>query len=632
MHFVSALSLLGLPIIGGLIVVMYILKLKRKDVVVSSTYLWRQVIRDVQANAPFQKLRKNLLLLLQLIAAALIIFALARPFIIGTSIGGRNIVLIVDSSASMQSIDEKPSRIEVAKSKAYDQINNLKPGDRMMVMAASSRPEAVSGFTSDRGELRHAVDGIHAKDTPTNMRDALNLAADLVASRTGSDSGEILLISDGGFESHDTAVAGAPAQYTLSNLNLGKTHVSFIPVGKQRNNVGITAVDFRRNLGSEKKTVQLLVVTHNFSDHEQKFIEEIYNESTLVEAHELTLAANSEDTEPYDLDEPAAPTRVTVKLDIKDDLAVDNQASLILKPRKTLNVLLVGKENVFLENALKVDPGVELSRTAAFTKGTGYDVVVFNDSAPATLPEGNYLFLHCTSDQAPVTVTGAATNVSAADWERDDPVLRYVDFGTELFGSALKADPAPWGRQLAVAESGTLVASGEKGKMRSVFVGFDLLQTRFMLNVSFPILISDAVRWLGTGRDDSEIGGVRTGDALTIPSAPGKGKLVVTRPDGSHRDAPVSPQGGAVFAETDVSGIYTVTGPGGFQYAFAANLASASESDTAPRKQLTVLDNPTAAAGHKVKTNIALMPLFALLALAALCVEWWAFHRRSHLG
>ena len=632
MHFVSALSLLGLPIIGGLIVVMYILKLKRKDVVVSSTYLWRQVIRDVQANAPFQKLRKNLLLLLQLIAAALIIFALARPFIIGTSIGGRNIVLILDSSASMQASDEKPARIDTAKSRAYDQINGLKPGDRMMVMSASSRPEAVSGFTSDRSELRHAVDGIRVHDTPTNMRDALNLAADLVASRSGGDSGEITLISDGGFESHDAGGTGAPAQYTLSNLNLGKTHVTFIPVGKQRNNVGITAVDFRRNLGSDKKTVQLLVVTHNFSDQEQKFVEEIYNEKTLVEAHELTLAANSEDTEPYDLVEPNAPTRVTVKLDVKDDLAVDNQASLILKPRKTLNVLLVGKENVFLENALKVDPGVELSRTATFTKGTGYDVIVFNDSAPAQLPEGNYLFLHCTSDQAPVTVNGAVTNVSAADWERDDPVLRYVDFGTELFGSALKADPAPWGRQLAVAESGTLIASGEKGKMRSVFVGFDLLQTRFMLNVSFPILISDAVRWLGTGRDDSEIGGVHTGDAITIPSVPGQGRLVVTRPDGSKRDAVVSQQGGAVFAETDVSGIYTVAGPGGFTYEFAANLASASESDTAPRKQLTVLDNPTAAAGHKVKTNIALMPLFALLALAALCIEWWAFHRRSHLG
>src|SRR4051794_13398457 len=99
MHFANPLNLLWLLPIPALIVVMYILKLRRKDVIVSSTFLWQQVIRDVQANAPFQKLRRNLLLLLQLIIAGLIIFALARPFWRSIAFGGRNIVLLVDTSA-----------------------------------------------------------------------------------------------------------------------------------------------------------------------------------------------------------------------------------------------------------------------------------------------------------------------------------------------------------------------------------------------------------------------------------------------------------------------------------------------------------------------------------------------------
>src|SRR5579883_3020197 len=134
MHFLSPLSLLWLPFIGGLIVLMYILKLRRKDVVVSSTYLWRQVIRDVQANAPFQKLRKNLLLLLQLIIATLIILALSRPFVRAYAIGGRNIVLIVDTSASMRATDVSPSRLEVARRKAQELVSALRPGDQMMVL------------------------------------------------------------------------------------------------------------------------------------------------------------------------------------------------------------------------------------------------------------------------------------------------------------------------------------------------------------------------------------------------------------------------------------------------------------------------------------------------------------------
>src|SRR5947209_16795631 len=111
MHFISPLALLWALPIGGLIVVMYILKLRRKDVIVSSTFLWRQVIRDVQANAPFQKLRRNLLLLLQLIAAALIIFALSRPFLRFLTNGGRNIVVVVATSASMSATHVTPSRI-----------------------------------------------------------------------------------------------------------------------------------------------------------------------------------------------------------------------------------------------------------------------------------------------------------------------------------------------------------------------------------------------------------------------------------------------------------------------------------------------------------------------------------------
>src|SRR2546430_16300373 len=102
MNLAAPLNLLWLPLIGGLIVLMYILKLRRRDVVVSSTWLWRQVIRDVQANAPFQKLRKNLLLFLQLLAILFLVLLLARPFWKGRGLGGRSVVILVDNSPSMR--------------------------------------------------------------------------------------------------------------------------------------------------------------------------------------------------------------------------------------------------------------------------------------------------------------------------------------------------------------------------------------------------------------------------------------------------------------------------------------------------------------------------------------------------
>src|SRR5579862_3664840 len=142
MHFLSPLSLLWLPPIFGVIILMYILKLRRKDVIVSSTFLWRQVIRDVQANAPFQKLRKNLLLLLQLIIAALVIFALTRPFLRSYGNGGRNIVVVVDTGVSMRATDIGPTRLDAGKHIAHDLVDSMRAGDMMMILSASSRPQS----------------------------------------------------------------------------------------------------------------------------------------------------------------------------------------------------------------------------------------------------------------------------------------------------------------------------------------------------------------------------------------------------------------------------------------------------------------------------------------------------------
>src|SRR5512134_2903152 len=88
------------------VILFYLLKRKRVVRLVSSTVLWQQFLAETQASAPFQRLRHNWLLVLQILLLLLVILALSRPFLAGRFVGGRLQVVVLDASASMQSTDE----------------------------------------------------------------------------------------------------------------------------------------------------------------------------------------------------------------------------------------------------------------------------------------------------------------------------------------------------------------------------------------------------------------------------------------------------------------------------------------------------------------------------------------------
>lgn len=614
MSFFSPLLLLLLAPMGGLIVAMYILKLRRKDVLVSSTFLWRQVIRDVQANAPFQKLRKNLLMFLQLLAVAFIVLALARPFWRSAGLGGRSVAIVVDTSASMLATDVGKSRLDEAKRQAHAIVDNIKPEDVMMVLSAGSRPLSMTGFTADRADLSRAIESLTAHETPTNMRDAVNLAAALVSARPAA---QIDILSDGGF---------AP----ITNVNLSKTRVAFHPIGKASHNVGITAVDYRRSLTGEK-TIEVFVTVHNFDDKPWTFNVELLHDQATVDAHEVTLRPGEEDPEIFDLPEPSASLTLNVRLDAKDDLAVDNRAAMIVSPRRVVKALLVTDDNVFLENALRVNSDVELStvKPAHFTSPAGYDVVAFDGGAPRTLPEGNYLFVQCSSSQSPAATGATSANQSIVDANRSHPVLRYVDFGANRWTSIVEGKPAGWAQEIATGESGAAMVAGEKGNMRALWTGFrlDLAHGPFPLTVSYPIFISNALRWLAHA-DHTDSSQVRTGDAVPLDAPPTAGQVTVIRPDGTKTDVAVGTRGGGVFDGTDQVGVYTASASNGFHRSFAANLVDFAESDIRPQPRPELASGGPAEVGHRVSVSREMWPWLAVLLLALLALEWWAFHRR----
>src|SRR6478672_4554707 len=118
--------LLGVPV--G-IIALYFLKLRRRPVQVPSTLLWRRSLEDLHVNSLFQRLRKNLLLFLQLLAVFLTMLALTGPRIKGSTGQGQRYVLAIDNSASMSATDLKPNRLARAKDEAKKLIAAMNSDD-----------------------------------------------------------------------------------------------------------------------------------------------------------------------------------------------------------------------------------------------------------------------------------------------------------------------------------------------------------------------------------------------------------------------------------------------------------------------------------------------------------------------
>ena len=94
----AALLALLVPI---LLVLLYFLKLKRRPLQVPSTFLWKKSYEDLHVNSLFQWLRRNILLLLQLLIVVAILYSLLEPVVHGRTSETRHYIIMIDNSASM---------------------------------------------------------------------------------------------------------------------------------------------------------------------------------------------------------------------------------------------------------------------------------------------------------------------------------------------------------------------------------------------------------------------------------------------------------------------------------------------------------------------------------------------------
>ncbi|MES2209466.1 MAG: VWA domain-containing protein [Chloroflexota bacterium] len=547
MPFIAPLALLGLLFVPA-VVAMYLLKLRRDESIVSSTLLWQRLVADVEANAPWQRLRRSLLLLLQLLLVLLLAALAARPFLERPAGLARDLVLVIDTSASMGATDIVPNRLTAATQAALDALRDLPAGGKVSVIAAGRTARVVVNDTADLGRVRAALERLTVSPATGDLGDALVLA-DALASRSGD--AEILVATD--------AALAVPPSSRLEHT------VKVLQVGRDRRNQAIVALAVRQGASGVSRSVFVSVANLDLKAAGRRL--QVFGDGVLLEARDLMLDPQTRAEATID-DIPVGVRVIEVRLDRQDAaadaLALDDQAWAIVPPERIRRILLVSDGDPYLETALTFLPNTELYGVKATAYGPDthpelFDLIIFEGALPDALPGTSVLAIAPRTSSVLGEVIGSMKDPAIGSLDPAEPILRYVDLSTTHIGTAIKLALPAWARTVIPGPGGTpLLYAGNLGGRPAAVLAFEPRLSDLPLQVAFPILISNLAGEL-MGGSSAPTQAVEPGSPVSLPVPVGATGLTVTKPDGSTVDlVPGTLGGGSVsFSQTDQLGVYT---------------------------------------------------------------------------
>jgi VWA domain-containing protein/aerotolerance regulator-like protein len=602
-------------LLGVIIVFFYLLKLKRRRTVVPSVLLWKRALEEMEANAPFKKLRRSLLLLLQLLALAALVFTLARPLVVTRALASGSTVIVIDSTASMRARDEDAgSRLDRAKQLARDMIDSLSSSDRAAIIESSSRVTVRSPLTADHAALASAINDIQETDAPGVLTDAGRLAQQI--SKSEHDA-SVVIISDGGSVISPETEAPVEPTWQIA-LPSREASVRFVRVGRRSDNVGIIALNSRELSEGARREMFASIV--NFGDHNRTLAAELKIEGKLVDARTIQLGANERRALVFD-SLPGEGGLAELKLDVEDDLASDNVAYAFLPSAHRVRVGFVG-ENPFLIEALAVNPDIDASRIGSIANSISseFDCFVI-EGAGATEANRPMLIINPQNAAGLWRTTGQRERPDITSVERSHPVNSFLSYGDVHIETIARREVAPWLKPIVSAGKDPVIWAGDDGHRRMVLIGFNLAQSDLPLKVEFPILLANSLSWLA-GRDaTSTERALRAGQTTTLQTvAP---SAIITTPAGDTREV-TARDGTVVFADTLRAGRYEVNGGA----PFGVSLLSEAESNTTPRNAIATRAGEVSGQPEAFYSEREAWRWIALFALAVLMIEWWAYHRR----
>lgn len=656
------------------VLALYLLKLRRRPVRVSSTLFWTAASEDLQANVPLRWLRRSWLLLLHLLIASLLVLAIGRPTLSGAGSANRRVIILLDRSASMNAREgpanaapsptpipttppqpsDRPTRFDLAKEAAIriatDAIDQ--DGASVSVIAFAKEPVLLSPESRSSGQVRSVIQAAASSDQPGDLTAALRTAEALTLDAPETAAPPLVaLVSDGGFSE--------------PRGSLGNASFSFVSVGADRapDNIGIVAFAGRREY-ADPRSVRLLARLANAGSAAVSVplvlrLDDQVLARRAMDVPATTIAPGVNGAPPSTIPGEAvssfeittsAAGLLSLSIDRADALDADNTAWLSLPRAQPPRIVLVspdgptpdsGASGWVLADALAELPGVTLTtmtrseyETRAGERGLpAVDLLVFDAVTPRTLPRIPTLSFSAAPPIPGLSLSEPATRGSyVLSWRRTSPILRDVSLDSVFIarprairwgGESLRAKLS----ELATGNDGPLLALAERDDARDLIVAFAPAESDWPLQVSFPVFLAAAVDTL-TARAADLSEQATTSRPLSIRTPPNLAGVSLEGPDTITATPQINDSGASVgFGIPNRVGVYHTKPPIAGSETIGVSLLDSTESSLLIRRDLSI-GGRAVAAGSAGSIGREVWDWCVLAAIALLAIEWLVYAAR----
>lgn len=613
----TLLEFLGLfGLLGAATVALYLLNRARKRFQVSTLKFWRDAGEAVERQRR-RRIDQPLSLLLQLLAIALLLLAIAQPRIGSPDTSGRDHVLLMDTSAWMTAATPQQGTLaQDAARQALVWLRTVPSQDRVMVVHAGALATPVTAFESEYGRIEQAIRAAAPGAGALDLDQAFTLAVQ--AQRLEArQAGEIVYVGAGRLAGSDPNQPNPPPN--LRVLRVGAA----APVS----NIGLTRAWVKRDTAAGGAW-QAFFTVKNYGAAPRTAPLTVALGGAVVAARAVSLPAGGETTIPVEIRTRSAGW-IEARLTARDAIPADNRVEIEIPEQPLLRVAVFSDEPGLLRPLLAADPRVEASflpASAVNQPPTDAGLLIFDRCQPAQAPTKPALWIEPEAGASPIPARRAEGEVQLARWTTTHPV------GTGLRTRDLRlARPLllrPGAGDVAIAEGGggALVAA-RTAEPRAVVLGFHPGRTALRYELTTPLLMANMLHWLApdTFLRRELLAGSPGPISFELDEIPGDGALRVLDETGAALPFTVDGRTLRFFAP-DPGAVRVLSG--GAERTFALTLPALGESTwEAPD---SVRQGP-GAPRQSTPLPKETWQWLAAAGAALLFLEWWLFGRARTL-